>query len=67
MSNIEQSPDVVRLKAKHVRTLQRRLHHLEGMRAIGESNDWDHAEISALMAAIPELNDLLAAEVEEAS
>lgn len=58
--NIEASPEAIRhIKGKHVRVLEHRLHHLEGMRAIGQTNDWRDAEIAALRVAIAELNELL--------
>lgn len=54
------SPEAIKnVKGKHIRTLERRLHHLEGMRAIGATNSWDHAEIWALRIAVAELSELL--------
>lgn len=54
------SPEAIgRVKWKHVRVLERRLRHLEGMYAIGRTNDFDHAEIAALRTSVAALNELL--------
>lgn len=56
------SPEAIKnVKGKHIRTLERRYHHLLGMKAIDCANDWDLAEIAALRVAIAELHDLVEA------
>ena len=56
----EHSPDAVKeLKTKHVARLVRRMLFLEGLDAVGETNQWDKSEIAALRAAVAELNELL--------
>lgn len=60
LNKIQVSPEAVgRIKDKHVRVLERRLHHLQGMRAIGRTNSYDDAEIASLRVAVAELNELL--------
>lgn len=59
------SPEAIaRVQIKHIRVLERRCRYLLGMHAIDETNDFDKAEIGALLVAIAELNEVYQARVD---
>lgn len=55
------SPEAIgALRPKHVRSLERRMRHLQAVKATGRANDWTLAELSALTKAIAVLNEVMA-------